>query len=364
MLRNVPDYDQILRRMDAFWHGELVDRPVCTMGVAKPARERLPEPPSHHATSAERWQDAEYQAELHRVRIANTVFLGDALPVAMPNLGPEIFASFYGCPIHFGDVGTSWTDPILEEWGDADDLTLDWQSPYLQKMEELTDVFIERGRGLWITGMTDWHPGGDAVAALRDPQRLAVDLITNPDDVQRLLVRLEKDYWRVYEHFYQRLRAAGLPITSWIPLVHEGRYYIPQNDFSCMISPGMFAEFFLDGIRRECQHLDRSIYHLDGPAALRHLDALLAIPELHAIQWVYGAGNEGYERWVPVYRRIQQAGKGMQVSVAFDEVPQVIETLDPHGVYLSVGGVPSVEAGEALLRELERWCTGKVYPVA
>jgi len=364
MLRDVPQYDRIVQRMDAFWHCELLDRPVCTAGVAKPPRERLPEPVSRHATSAERWQDAEYQAELHRVRIANTVFLGDALPVAMPNLGPEIFAAFYGCPIHFGDVGTSWTDPILEDWADADALQLGWDNPYFAKLEELTDVFIERGEGLWITGMTDWHPGGDALAAFRDPQRLAMDLITHPEDVKRLLARLEGDYCRVYDHFYQRLRAAGLPITSWIPLAHEGRYYIPQNDFSCMIGPRMFEEFFLDGIRRECQFLDCSIYHLDGPAALRHLDALLAIPELNAIQWVYGAGNEGYERWLPVYRRIQQAGKGMQVSLAYDEVPQAIETLDPHGVFLSVGGVPSAEAGEALLRELERWCTGKVYPVA
>lgn len=364
MLRSVSDYDRVLQRMDAFWHCALVDRPLCVMTVLKPEREREPLPVSRHVTSAERWLDAEYQAEVHRVRIANQVFLGDALPIAMPNLGPEVFASFYGCPIHFSDVGTSWTDPILDDWNCTDGIQLDCNSIYLKKLEELTDVFIERGEGLWITAMTDWHPGGDAVAALRDPQRLAMDLLTNPDDVKRLLARLEGDYFRVYNCFYQRLRAAGLPITSWIPLVYEGRYYIPQNDFSCMISPRMFEEFFLEGIRRECQFLDRSIYHLDGPAALRHLDALLSIEELHAIQWVYGAGNEGYSRWLPVYRRIQQAGKGMMVILDFDEVPQAIETLDPHGVFLSVSDVPSVEAGQALLRELERWCVGKVHPVA
>ncbi len=363
MLRSAPHYRQTLQRMDAFWDGELVDRPLCMMTVPKPAREHEPPPVSHHATSAERWLDAEYQAEMHRVRIANQIYLGDALPVAMPNLGPEVFASFYGCPIHFGDVGTSWTDPILEDWDEADAIQLDWDSFYLKKLDELTDVFIERGQGLWITAMTDWHPGGDAVAALRDPQRLAMDLLTHPDDVKRLLARLEDDYRQVYDHYYYRLRDAGLPITSWIPLVHEGRYYIPQNDFSCMISPAMFEEFFVEGIRREGQFLDRTIYHLDGPAALRHLDALLSIEELHAVQWVFGAGNEGYARWVPVYRRIQDAGKGMMVIASFDEVPQVIETLEPHGVYLSVGGVPTVEAGQALLRELERWCVGNVHPV-
>ena len=64
----------------------------------------------------------------------------------------------------------------------------------------MTDAFLAIGRGRFITGMTDWHPGGDWLAALRDPASLAVDLITNPDDVQQMLARGEADYMRVYDH--------------------------------------------------------------------------------------------------------------------------------------------------------------------
>jgi hypothetical protein len=118
----------------------------------------------------------------------------------------------------------------------------------------------------------------------------------------------------------------------------------------------MFNEVFLPGIRRECRFLDRSIYHLDGPGALRHLDAILSIPELEALQFVPGAGNEGYARWIEVYQRAQAAGKAIQVICKLDEMDLVVETLDPHGVLLSVGNVSSREAAEYLLRELERWC--------
>jgi hypothetical protein len=38
-----------------------------------------------------------------------------------------------------------------------------------------------------------------------------------------------------------------------------------------------------------------------------------------------------------------------------------METLDTHGLFLSVGGVPSREAAELMLASLEKWCAGRVY---
>jgi hypothetical protein len=80
-----------------------------------------------------------------------------------------------------------------------------------------------------------------------------------------------------------------------------------------MISEKMFEEFFLPGLIEECEKLDRCIYHLDGPDALKHLDVLLGIKKLSAVQWVCGAGNEGFTRWTDVYKKIQKAGKGLQL---------------------------------------------------
>ncbi|MBN1642685.1 MAG: hypothetical protein JXA09_15730 [Anaerolineae bacterium] len=351
-----PDYEACKARIDAFWERELIDRPVVQFSVAKPPEACVPLPLSGHASPEERWLDAEYQAELKLAQLRNRVYMGDAMPIAWPNLGPEVFSSFYGCPIRFGDFGTSWTEPILTDWAQADELVLDWESPYLAKLHEMTDALLEVGQGVFITGMTDWHPGGDALAALRDPEQLAIDLILHRSEVQTLLDRVEADYYRVYDLFYDKLRRAGQPISTWTTLVCDAKFYVPSNDFSIMIGEQMFREVFLPGIERECQFLDRSIYHLDGPGALRHLDAVLGIQALHALQWIPGAGNEGFARWIDVYRRAQATGKGIQVLCTLGEVDLIMETLDPHGVFLSVGGVPSREEGEALLRALERWC--------
>ena len=353
------DYEQTKQRIEAFWERELIDRPVVQFYLTKPLEEWVPLPTSQHTTPADRWLDAEYQAELALASLSNQEFLGDSLPVAHPNLGPEVFSAFYGCTIEFGDYGTSWTSPILHDWGDADRLRFDWNSPYLAKLHEMTDALLAAGAGRFIVGMTDWHPGGDAIAAFRDPQQLALDMIDHTEEVRALLARVEADYFRVYDMFYEKLRAAGQPITSWTRLLWDGRYYIPSNDFSCMVSKAMFDDLFLPGIVNECRFLERSIYHLDGPGALRHLDSLLAIPELNAIQWVPGAGREEFYRWIPVFRKVQAAGKGLQVNCRLTEIDKVIETLDPHGLYLAVGGVPSREAAEALLKKLEQWSAAR-----
>jgi hypothetical protein len=356
MLSLKPDYETSKQRIEAFWEREILDRPVVQFTLYKPEEQCLPLPASRHATPAERWLDADYQAERALADLSNQLFQGDTLPVAWPNLGPDVLASLYGCPLEFGDYGTSWSRPILDDWAAADRLTLDWDHPFLHKLQQMTGALLELGQGHFLTGMTDWHPGGDCLAALRGPQNLALDLLTCPEQVKALLARLEADYQAVYDLFYRRLCAAGLPITTWTPLLCSGKYYLPSNDFSTMISREMFAQFFLPGIVRECQFLDRSMYHLDGPGALRHLDCLLGIHELDAIQFVPTVSDAAFARWAWVYRRIQASGKALQVTCEVGEVDQVMQALRPHGVYLVVNGVTSCAVGEALLRKLERWC--------
>jgi hypothetical protein len=116
MFEYKPDLDQTMQRMEAFWEGSVLDRPVTQFSLEKPVDEQIPVPESRHTNPSARWLDVEYQAELADAQLYNQQFLGDSLPVAFPNLGPEILAAFYGCQLQFGDYGTSWSKPILEDW--------------------------------------------------------------------------------------------------------------------------------------------------------------------------------------------------------------------------------------------------------
>ena len=351
-----PDFERVLDRYESWWDAE---SSLVSLTYPQPPEKRMPVPPAReHATRRDRWMDTQSVVERTTARLHNTVYCADALPTAWPNLGPEIFSAFYGCPLEFTET-TSWSVPNLESWDPESTaaLQLDTANEYYQKILEITDALLDAGRDRFIVGYTDLHPGGDALAAFRDPQQLCLDLIEHPAEVADLLDRVTTDFLSLYDTYHARLSGSRMPSTSWLPATCRGRYYIPSNDFSCMISDEMFEEFFLPGIARECRHMDRSIYHLDGPQALRFLDPLLALPEIHAIQWVAGAGYDYWLDWVDVYRRIQAAGKSFVLYPPLADLPKVFDLLEPEGAWLHVGGVPDQATAEAAGAAVERWST-------
>jgi hypothetical protein len=349
-----PDFEEVRKRFEAWWNCAVVDRPLVSIAFPRPEDERHTPPRKHHASLRDRWMDTEYVVACEEVRLWNTVAFADSLPIAWPNLGPEVFSAFYGCELVFGE-NTSWSQPILPDGYEASGPfpRLDTSNVYYRKILEMTDALIEAGRGRFIVGTTDLHGGGDALAALRDPQALLLDTLERPDAIRTLCDRITTDFLSVYDLYHRKLSAAGMPSTTWMPALCQGRLHVPSNDFSCMISEAAFEDLFLPGIVRECRHMDRCIYHLDGPGALRYLDRLLDLPEIHAIQWVPGAGQDHWAEWIDVYRRIQARRKALQIlSVPAGELDALFGALSPEGVWIGeVSGVTHrQEAGEVLAR--------------
>ncbi|MDF1512735.1 MAG: hypothetical protein P1S60_02880 [Anaerolineae bacterium] len=351
-----PDFDQVLSRYEAWWCCEIVDRPLVSITYAKPFEQQQVVPEKSHASWRDRWLDTQYVVERSVAHLNNTVFDGDALPIVFPNLGPEVFSAFYGCPLVFSE-STSWSEPILSDWKPESvaALQLDLESFYSRKLLELTDALLTEAKAHFIVGYTDLHPGGDAVAAFRDPQQLCIDMIEHPEAIKALVERITDDFIHVYELYNHKLTRAGMPSTTWLGATCTGRYHVPSNDFSCMVSNHMFEEIFLPGIIRECRHMDRNIYHLDGPQALRFLDTLLAIPEIHAIQWVPGAGNDDWANWIKVYQRIQDAHKAFCLHVPLQDLDQLFEVLKPEGAWVTVTGIADKSTAQSVMQEFANW---------
>ena len=351
---HVPDWEMRLARQDAFWQCEIIDRPVVLMTLAKPNPDYPFPAEKSWASLRERWMDAQYVAEGALASAMNAEYLGDALPIACPNLGPEVFSAFFGTEMEYGE-STSWSIPNLLDWADVDALRFSEDNVYWRKLLEITDACLAVGAGKFYTGVTDLHPGADAVTAFRDPERLNIDMIEHVDEVKALLRRVTDAYFHVYDFYYDKLKAAGQAITAWPGISSTRKWYVPSNDFSCMISKRMFDDVFLPGIAEECRHMEANIYHLDGPGALQHLDSLLSIPELNAIQWVIGAGNGRCSDWLDLYRKCQAAGKGLQLYLGLDELDLFMEELRPEGLWISVGGVKSREQADEVLKRVAGW---------
>jgi len=252
---------------------------------------------------------------------------------------------------------TSWADwhsCFLKDYSCISDLHISDENPLYRKNLELTGLAAKRGKGRYIVGNTDLHAGFDSIAVLRGgPDKAAVDLIENPEGVQKAMKVLFKAWKQVWDDYYCAVKDIQSGTSSWISIWAPGKMYPVQNDFSCLVSPSMYREFFLDELLAEIEYLDYSIYHLDGPEALQHLDILLDIPKLNAIQWVIGARStsEGIGQWIPLYKKIQEKKKSIVVYPKVEEIDLVVENLKPEGLLISTG-CTSEEEAKAVMKKL------------
>ena len=356
-LEHVTDFDRILERFEAWWQCEIIDRPPVTIGV-RPKRE--PElPDKQHATLREAWFDVEHKLDVLEARLETAVFVGDSFPRFEPTLGPELCATVFGCELDFSE-STSWSIPVAHSCHDILNIKPDLDNVYWNAVRRATDMSLERGEGRWITAMPDLHTNGDLVAAIRNPEDLCLDCADDLASVGAACDTVTDFYPAMFDDLWSRIAAAGQPCCTWTPYLHAGPAYVTNCDFICMISPGMFTDAILPSIVREMRYLERNIFHLDGPGALQHLDALLALPELDGLQWIYGAGNGPAARWVDVYQRAQAAGKCLQIPCeGTHDAQAVAEHLKPRGVWFCPGGGHTRDEADAFIQWVADWAAGK-----
>jgi hypothetical protein len=134
-----------------------------------------------------------------------------------------------------------------------------------------------------------------------------------------------------------------------------GRMHIPSCDFAALISPRHFQEFALPILQREVQSMTHNVFHLDGKGVARHLDAILSVPEVHAIQWVQGVGDDlPIMQWVPFITEIQARGVPVIVDLSKGELEGFMAAMEPEGLFLWVATETEEEELE-LLKRVETW---------
>jgi hypothetical protein len=352
-LETKPDANEAMGRIEAWLEQAILDRPPVRFtrhNAEYDAADNIWK--EGWRDLRDKWFDEEYQLERFLIQVRGRRFLGETFPIYWPNLGPSVFSAFYGCPLTFGEV-TTWAEPMLADY--ATPIALDWENVYLRKLEGLTRLALEMGVGQFIVGYTDLHPGLDWLAAMRGSERLAFDLLDHPHAVRTCLTTGTSDFLRLYDQFDAVLKSAGQPSVSWMAIPSLGRMHIPSCDFATMISPRHFHQFALPALHAEMEHMTHNIFHVDGKGVARHLDAILELPNLQAIQWVQGVGDDQpILQWAPLIQRIQAAGKSVVVDLATSELEAVIGALRPEGLLLCLPS-ESEEEERAILRRVEKW---------
>lgn len=276
------------------------------------------------------WEDLEFRVQSEAKNIANTVYYGDGFPTVFTNFGPGSLAACIGGNYQLAS-STIWFDrnPIITDWNSLPPIEFNPDSKMNLLTEGLTRQLSETGKNCFYTSVADLGGTLDIIASLRGSQELLYDLYDYPEQMQELIGRIGPMWKESYRRLTDIIFRYYDGMTSWMPIWCQDRYAPLQCDFSAMLSPAMFEEFVLPDLTDLTEFLDKSIYHLDGPGELPHLDHLLGIPRLDAIQWVPGSGNYDVtdECWFEMYQKIQDAGKNL---VLFTDEPEQIENLIKH----------------------------------
>ncbi|MFN2249043.1 MAG: hypothetical protein ACK2U0_10500 [Candidatus Promineifilaceae bacterium] len=353
-LETKPDFEMAMKRIYAWYQGEIIDRvPVRFIAHnaafnVETSQNRSPE------EWKEIWFDTEPRVDTFEKSIEGKIFHGETFPMFDPNLGPDVYAAFYGSELHYSEV-TSWSHPIIESWEDMESLKLDMDNIYFKKVEELMHCALERCDGKYLVGYTDLHPGEDCAMAWRGSQRLCLDLYDSPEEVKQLIDIAYADFHKIFDHFDAILKAHRQASMCWIGIPSFGKFHVPSCDFSAMISPSAFAEFSLPILQKEVRPMTHNIYHVDGKGVANHLDYILAVPEINGIQWVQDPHMQAIMQWVPLVKKVQAAGKSIIVDLKLGELEDFIAAMDsPRGIYLWIDS-DNEEEQLAIIRRLEQW---------
>ena len=280
---------------------------------------------------SEYWFDPEWRAADIHYQLSRSSFKADILPVANTHLGPGSLAAILGAELEGGE-DTIWIHPRAEQ---SNTIVLDEDNRWWRTHLDLIRACKRRAQGRYFVGCPDLIEGLDTLAALRGTQPVLLDMMDRPAELAQQVQAVNDIWFQVFERIYGEINEGGEMAFCYFSIWGPGRVAKLQSDISGMISTRNFRRFVQPFVREQCQRLDYALYHLDGVAAMRHLDALLEIEELNAIQWTPGAGQPqgGDPCWYDLYKRIRAGGKAiMPCWVELNELQPLLDAVGPAGV--------------------------------
>ena len=302
---------EVLAAHEAWWTGKL-DRPLVQLRIpdAYPAPDAGA--PLTQADCTDLTRSPEDIIDAWDAVLSRTEYLGDAYPqVNLDVFGPGVLAAFCGARLD-NSSGRVWFFPEAEKPLSQIRAVYDPDNIWARRIKDICRAGVRRWEGNVIIGMPDLGGILDAAASLAGTENLLYALADEPEEVERLTGELHRAWHEAYRDFAAVLSPQG-GYTDWSGLLSGEPSYILQCDFCYMIGPEMFRRFVLETLRADTRRLSHTIYHLDGVGELVHLDDILLLDDLDAVQWVCGAGKPDAGHWLDVYRRIAAAGKRYMV---------------------------------------------------
>jgi hypothetical protein len=281
------------------------------------------------------WFDPVWRAKNLHYQLSKSSFKADILPVANTHLGPGSLAACLCAELFCGD-DTIW---IKENPMFKGEIQLDENNKWWQLHLNLLKECKKLSNGKYFVGCPDLIEGLDTLASLKGTDNVLMDMLLQPEVLEGQLQKVNEIYFEVFDRIYEIIREGDEMAFCYFSLWAPGKVSKLQSDISLMISEDDFRRFALPFLREQTEKIDYTLYHLDGVDAIRHLDAVLEMEKLNAVQWTPGVGQAqgGDPRWYDLYKKILAAGKSVMANwVTLDELEPLIDNIGNQGLHINI----------------------------
>jgi 5-methyltetrahydrofolate--homocysteine methyltransferase len=315
----INNWETVKNRFEQWWNCEdgihPLEKPL--MRIVAPGKTGKTVPLKELKEAKELYLDIPYIVQKYRNFCETHYFLADAFPSLAIDLGPGSLSLYVGGEADFS-WDSVWYNEKFESAEEFKTLHYDEENHWWKKHKDMMQEAAALSKGDFYVGIPDIIENLDILSALRGPQNLCFDMIDEPELVSDGVNIIDDLYFNYYDYCYNQLKDNDNSSAYTVfDIVGKGRVAKIQCDFSALISPDAFREYVVPSLTKQCKKLDRSMYHLDGPDAIRHVPALMEIKELNALQWTCGAGKPdgGSSDWYSIYDQVRGAGKSLWISL-------------------------------------------------
>jgi len=225
-------------------------------------------------------------------------------------------------------------------WAELADLRLDPINPWYRKYIEFIQVLVRRAAGRYPVSHGTLIGPSDIAVLLRGHTQSVMDLVEAPEQAARLLARCGEIFCEI-------------TAAAWreIPLYHGGYFdaqyqlWAPgpivrlQEDASGVLSPRLYKKYVQPVDRAVASRFPNAFIHLHTNSMFLY-DLFLEVEEIRCFQVNYElhSGGPDIAGMIPAFRKIQAAQRPLLVRGAFtpDELRQLVDALDPAGLYLYI----------------------------
>ena len=288
----------------------------------------------------------------------------EAFPQFSMNLGAGSMALYLGSEPTFAP-DTLWFKHFVEDYEGVLPFRYDPDNYWWKKHLEIIDrqLALTKNTDVMVC-IPDLIENIDILSAMRDPQTCCYDLYDYPEMVTQALGNIQDLYMTYYDAIYDRVKRDGVSSYTAFNLLGTGKTAKIQCDFAALLAPGQFDEYIMPSLRYQCEKIDNTMFHLDGPECLVHVDSLMTIEKLDALQWTPGARNPkaGSEEWYELYRKVRAADKGLWVGLsdyspeeAVTVADQLVKKFGAKGLYFQLPYMSKQQGEELMIKALRDW---------